>query len=212
MRRRAVPAHRKPAELGGEHIEQQQRDDELRRRHADEGEHHHHPVDEAVAAHGGDDPEGQSERDLDENTAGHQHEGGGNARRDEGQNLAPLNVGAAEIAANEPVEVTPELQGQRQVEPELMADAGDHLGVGAAPGDEGGGIGREVMQQQEGDDRDAEQHGERLQEPLGEQGRHQPRPRWVGSSRSRKASPTRLKESAVARMTAPGMKTSQGAA
>ena len=34
--------------------------------------------------------------------------------------------------------------------------------------------------------------------------RHQPRPRWVGSSRSRNASPTRLKESAVARMISAG--------
>ena len=67
-----------------------------------------------------------------------------------------------------------------------MADVGDHLRVGAASGDQGGRIGRQIMEQQEGDDRDAEQHADRLQEPLGEQRRHQPRPRWVGSSRSRK--------------------------
>ena len=93
-----------------------------------------------------------------------------------------------------------------------MADVGDHLRVGAAAGDQGGRIGRKIMQQQEGDDRNAEQDGDRLHEPPSQLRRHQPRPRWVGSSRSRNASPTRLKESAVARMTAPGMNTSQGAA
>ncbi len=93
-----------------------------------------------------------------------------------------------------------------------MANVGDHLRVGAAAGDERRRIGRKIVQQQEGDDRDAEQHGDRLDEPPSQQRRHQPRPRWVGSSRSRKASPTRLKESAVARMIAPGMNTSHGAA
>ncbi len=212
MRRRAIAAHRKPAEMSGEHVEEQKRDDELRRRHADKGQHHHRPVDDAVAVQGGYDPEGQSERDLDKNAAGHQHEGRGNARRNQGPDLAALDVGSAEIAMNEFGEVAPELEDDGQVEPELVADAGDHLGVGAASGDQGGRIGREVMKQQECDDRDAEQHADRLQEPPGEQDRHQPRPRWVGSSRSRNASPTRLKESAVARMTAPGMNTSQGAA
>ena len=93
-----------------------------------------------------------------------------------------------------------------------MANIGDHLGVRAAASDQSGRIGGKVVQKQERDDRNAEQHGDRLHEPPDEQRRHQPRPRCVGSSRSRKASPTRLKESAVARMIAPGMNTSHGAA
>ena len=93
-----------------------------------------------------------------------------------------------------------------------MANVGDHLRVGAAAGDKRRRIGRQIVQKQESDDRDAEQNRDRLDEPSSQQRRHQPRPRCVGSSRSRKASPTRLKESAVARMIAPGMNTSQGAA
>ena len=93
-----------------------------------------------------------------------------------------------------------------------MADAGDHLGVGAAAGDQRRRVGGQIMQEQEGDDGDAEQHAGGLGQPPSHEGRHQPRPRCVGSRRSRSASPTRLKESAVARMTAPGMNTSQGAA
>ena len=92
-----------------------------------------------------------------------------------------------------------------------MADVGDHLRRGAAARDQGGRVGGQEVQQQEGDERDPEQDGGGLDDPLQQQHRHQPRPRWVGSSRSRSASPTRLKDSAVARMMAPGMKTSQGA-
>ena len=51
-----------------------------------------------------------------------------------------------------------------------------------------------------------------LDQPLEKNQRHQPLPRCVGSRMSRKASPTRLKDRAVSRMTAPGMNTSQGAA
>ena len=50
-----------------------------------------------------------------------------------------------------------------------MADVGDHLRVGAAAGDQRRRIGGQVVQQQEGDERDAEQDGERLDEPLREQ-------------------------------------------
>ncbi len=92
-----------------------------------------------------------------------------------------------------------------------MADVGDHLGIGAAASDQRGRVGRQVVQQQEGHEGHAEQDRGRLDQAPSQQERHQPRPRWVGSSRSRSASPTRLNERAVRRMMAPGMNTSQGA-
>ena len=52
----------------------------------------------------------------------------------------------------------------------------------------------------------------RLREPAEQEARHGgQRPRCVGSSASRKASPTRLKESAISRTATPGKNTSQGA-
>ena len=157
-------------------------------------------------------PERKPQRDLDENAARHQQEGRWNARHDERRNFAALNVGAPKVASDEACQIAPELQGQRQIKPKLVANVGDHLRVGAAAGDEGRRIGGQIVQKQESDDSDAKQNGDRLHEPSSQQRRHQPRPRWVGSSRSRRASPTRLKESAVARMMAPGMNTSHGAA
>ncbi len=147
-----------------------------------------------------------------EDSAGHQRQRRGDARRDQRQHRAALDIGAAEVALDKAGQIAPELQRQRQVEAELMAHVGDHLRIGAAPGDQRRRIGGQGVQQQKGDDGDAEQHAERLAEPLRQQAKHQPRPRCVGSSRSRRASPSRLKASAVARMTAPGMNTSHGAA
>ena len=106
----------------------------------------------------------------------------------------------------------PELHRDRLIEPELMAHIGDLRRAGAAPGDERGGIGGKIVQEQKRDHRDAEEDQSRLAEPACQNQDHQPLPRCVGSRRSRKASPTRLKDNAVARMKAPGMKTSHGAA
>ena len=92
-----------------------------------------------------------------------------------------------------------------------MAHVGDHLGIGAAAGDQRGRVGRQVVQQQKGHERHAEQDRGGLEQAFPQKQRHQPRPRWVGSSRSRSASPTRLNDKAVSRMMAPGMNTSQGA-
>ncbi len=133
---------------------------------------------------------------------------GGNQRPD----IGLLRIGAAEIAVQQIAEIGAELDQQRLVEAELMADVGDRLGRSAAAGDHAGRIGRKGVEQHEGDGRYAEQDESRLRQPAQHEGRHQPLPRWVGSRMSRSASPTRLKESAVRRMIAPGMKTSQGAA
>ena len=84
--------------------------------------------------------------------------------------------------------------------------------VRAAAGEHARRVGRQRIEQHEGDGGHTEQDQAGLHEAFCQQRRHQPRPRWVGSSMSRSASPTRLKASAVSRITAPGKKTSQGAA
>jgi len=211
MGRCPIAAHWKPAKRRGEDVEQQQRHHELRGGHAHEGEHHHEAVHEAVALERGEDAEQQPERDLDHDAGHHQDQGRGDTRSNEGRDLASLDVGASQVAPQQTAEITPELLGDRQIEPELMAHVADHLSAGAAACDQGGRIGRQEMQQQERDERDPEQDRDRLDQSLRQEPRHQPRPRCVGSKMSRKASPSRLKERAVARMMAPGMKTSQGA-
>ena len=72
-------------------------------------------------------------------------------------------------------------------------------------------VGRQEVEQEIGHQRDAEQDEQRLAEPAREIEAHQSRPRWVGSSASRSASPTRLNDKATSRIAAPGMNTSHGA-
>ncbi len=146
---RAEAAHREPAEGCGEDVEQEQCHDELRRRNAHEGQRHDGAIGETVAPDGGERAEEEAERHLDQDAGDHEHQRGGDARQDQRRDLAALDVGAAEIALQEAGQIAPELLGQRQVEAELMAHVGDHLGVGAAPGDERRGIGRQAVQQQE---------------------------------------------------------------
>ena len=81
---------------------------------------------------------------------------------------------------------------------------------GAPPGDLPRRVGRQQVEQQEGDEADPEQDQHRRHQPPGDVGHH-PRPFCVGSSTSRSPSPTRLKASASSTIAAPGMNTSQGA-
>ena len=124
--------------------------------------------------------------------------------------LAALQVGAPEVALQQPAEVAPVLHQERLVEPELGADARHRVGRGGAAGDLPRRVGRQDVEQQEGDEADPEQDQHRRRQPPRRVG-HQPRPFCVGSSTSRSASPTRLKASASIRIATPGKKTSQGA-
>ena len=108
-------------------------------------------------------------------------------------------------------EIMQELQHQRLVQPQFMANGGDGCRCSAAAGDQYGRIGRQCVEQQEGDGADAEQDECRLNKSAENEKGHQPRPLWVGSRMSRSASPTRLNDKAVSRITAPGMNTNQGA-
>ena len=132
-------------------------------------------------------------------------------RHDQLGDLGALDVGAAEIAAGEAREIAPVLDDEGLVEAELAADVLDRLGRRAAAGDLPHRIGRQQVEQREGDQRHAEQDQQRLDQPAAEIGDHA-RPLCVGSRMSRSASPTRLKASASARIAAPGKNTSQGAA
>ena len=72
-------------------------------------------------------------------------------------------------------------------------------------------VGRQEVEEEIGHQRDADEDEQRLAEAAGEVAAHQSRPRWVGSSASRSASPRRLKARASNRIAAPGMNTSHGA-
>ncbi len=111
--------------------------------------------------------------------------------------LGLLDVGAAEIALQQVAEIAEILLPERQIETELAADALDRLRRGAAPGDLPDRIGRHQVEQDVGDQRDAEQDEQRPG-----------RAAWRGSAASVRApagsgrahrcsaSPTRLKDSA----------------
>ncbi len=87
----------------------------------------------------------------------------------------------------------------------------DLLGAGGVARHLARGIGRQGVEDHEGDDADAEQDQNREHEPADQISNHQCRPRKVGSRISRRASPMRLKERASSAMQPPGKKTSQGA-
>ena len=86
--------------------------------------------------------------------------------------LGLLDVGAAEIALQQVAEVAQILLPERQIEPELAADALDRLGSGAAAGDLPHRIGRHQVEQDVGDQRDADQDEDRLAQPLGDVEQH----------------------------------------
>ena len=97
------------------------------------------------------------------------------------------------------------------VEADLAADLLDLLGRRAPSGDLPRRIGGHDEEEKVGDQADADQDEDRLDQPAGDIGEHQYRPFWVGSRMSRSASPTRLKPSARRMMAKPGKKTSHGA-
>ena len=137
-------------------------------------------------------PAAQADQQLDHDGAGHELQRRRQARQDQRRDLGLLDVGAAEIALQQVAEIAQILLPQRQVEAELAPDALDHLGRGVAPRELPHRVGRQQIEQHVGDQRDAEQDEQRLAEPPGEVAAHQSRPRWVGSSASRSASPSRL--------------------
>ena len=120
-----------------------------------------------------DDAERQPERELAEDRAGHQQEARGQPRRDQRGDLAPLQVGAAEIALQEVRQVAPVLLVERQVEAELAADVRDCRRRRAAAGDLPRRVGRQDVEKDEGDERDPEEDQRRLHQTPGEIGRHQ---------------------------------------
>ena len=207
----AIAADREPAELDREHVEQEDSDHELRRRDRRERGDHQDPVDRTAAVGRGDDPGAQADEQLDDDGAGHELQGRRQARQDQRRDLRLLDVGAAEIALQQIAEIAQVLLPQGQVEAELAPDALDHRGRGVAARELTHRVGRKEVEQEIGHQRDADEDEQRLAEAAGEVMAHQSRPRWVGSSASRSASPRRLNARASSRIAAPGMNTSHGA-
>ena len=165
----------------------------------------------AAAVGGGDDPGAQADQQLDDDGAGHELKRCRQARQDQRRDLRLLDVGAAEIALQQVAEIAQVLLPEGQIEAELPANVLHHLGRGAAARDLAHRVGRQQEQQQIGDQRDAQQDEQGLAQPARQIEAHQSRPRWVGSSASRRASPSRLKARASSRIAAPGKNTSHGA-
>ena len=76
------------------------------------------------------------------------------------------NDGAAEIAAQHTQDVFEELDRDRSVEAEFLADRGDGLGLGVGPGDDHRRIGRHDLQQTKTEEENPEQGGERNQQTM----------------------------------------------
>jgi len=83
-----------------------------------------------------------------------------------------LDVRVAEIALDESAQVRPELDQERLVQPERMADAVDILGRGPDACDHPSRVGREDEGHEEGEDRDREQDDHRPAEPAQDVGTH----------------------------------------
>ena len=71
----------------------------------------------------------------------------------------------AEVAVRKTLDVLDVLHVERPVEAALVADEGDALGVGALPGQGDGRIAGHELEHREGDEGDAEQHENELQQP-----------------------------------------------
>ena len=119
---------------------------------------------------------------------------------------------AADIVEHEQIDIWNVNNGERFTTYAIRAERGSGIisvngsaARRAAPGEHAGRVGRQRIEQHEGDGGNAEQDQAGLDEAFCQKLCHQPRPRWVGSRMSRSASPTRLKESAVSRMAMPGM-------
>ena len=169
----AVAADREPAELDREDVEKQDADDELRRRDATKestirtwsvGRPRFIAANTPMVR-----PSASSQRiapTIRSSVAG---------RREAISvgDLGLLQVGAAEVALRKARQVAPVLLVERQVEAELVADARDRVGRGAPAGDLPRRIGRQDVEEHEGDERDPEEDQHRLDQPAGEIRRHQ---------------------------------------
>ena len=115
--RHDVPAERQPPD-------QEHRDDEAREGHAPERDEPRQEVPTGRACDGGVDPEGDAEQDRQRHR---RHGEAGRRRRRVGDHpvdrSAGVRVGLAEVAAKRPSREVEVLRPQREVEPELLAEA-----------------------------------------------------------------------------------------
>ena len=118
---------------------------------------------------------------------------------------------AKDSALRKAAEVPGELDQEGAIKAKFMSDAFNRRGGCRPARDLADRICGQDIQQKECDKADTQQDQHRLQQAAQDVGGHYSRPRWVGSSTSRSASPTRLKASASKMIAAPGMNTSHGA-
>ena len=207
----AVAADGEPAQLDREDIKQQQADHELRGGHRQERADHQRLVGQPPARQRGHDAHGDAQSQFAEDRGNHQQQGGRQARGDQFRHFGLLQIAAPHVALHQPAQVAPVLHHERLIEAQLLADVFHRLRRGRPPRNLAHRIGGQDIKQKEGDEADPKQDQRRLDQAAQQIGGHQSRPRCIGSSTSRKASPTRLKASASSRIAAPGMNTSQGA-
>ena len=165
LRERAVAAHREPVEVNGEDIEEQDPHQELRGRGEDEGGDHQPLVEAAAAPERCEEAHGEPDHDLEEDRAGDEEGGRRQARPDERRHLRLLQVGAAEVTLQEAAEVTEILLVKRPIEAELAPHLCDLLRSGHGTADHHlRRVGRDHVEEQEGDERYPDQDQDRLPE------------------------------------------------
>ena len=153
-------------------LDQQQAHPEDRDGHAHDGERHDGPVDQRAAAPGGEGPQGDAERHRPEQAGEHQFDGRPEGERDLVDHGTVGDHRPAEVELQHAAEITAELDPERLVEAELLADRVDFGLGGGRAGDDDCRIRRHDLQQQEADQQNAQQHRERNHQSLGDMSRH----------------------------------------
>src|SRR5882724_11873041 len=121
--------------LEGEEQDEEDAEEEGWRRLADQGESHGRVVEDGVALHGGEEPDGHRHERREEKGGETQLEGRGNVAAHHGKSGLAEVQGAAEVELQGVTEKDRVLDGERAIEPELAAHA-LHLADGSVGGQE----------------------------------------------------------------------------
>ncbi len=171
-RRAVVPADREERKGEGQVVEQHQPQPERRRRDAAERDEHGGAVEQGAAPVGRDDAGRQADQQLDQQAAHGQLGRHREARQDGRQHGHVLHVGVAEVAVQHVAHVARVLRPERQVEPQLVADAAHHVGRGPVAGNAPRRVARHQVGQREGDRDHPQQHHQQPEQASNEVADH----------------------------------------
>ena len=155
---RRVALHRKPFEFEREHIGEDVSDHKDRKREAEHGECHDGAVDPASRLPGRDHAERHRDHDGQDEGERHQRQRRLDPLRDQGRDRQVGEDRGAEIAVQDAPEPAPELDQERPVEAEALANALNVGGARLVAGDHRRRIARRDVEQAEHEQRDDRHH------------------------------------------------------